>query len=126
MIYPGGSDTVTVISYAQTGIDRLGTAVLTPTKTVVPGCRHRPLKTESARGAGMARAQEAAEVGVTIATEWWETTGPPGLMIAKASDFLECNNQTYKVIAGVKPYTNPSTGRVTKVSILSEQQNVGF
>ena len=123
-----GAQTVTVISYAPTGTtDSLGVAVLTPTRTDVHGCRHRPLKTESARGAGMARSQEAIAAGVAIATEWWETTAPPhpAILAAKPSDRLEVDAQTYKIIAGVKPFKDLS-GLLVKVSVLSEQQNVGY
>ncbi len=122
-----GSDVVTVVHYTQTSIDPTGAGILTPTSTNVPGCRHRPLKTESARGAGMARQQEATQVGVSVATEWWETTAPPwpAILAATPTDSLVCNGITYQIIAGIKIFRDPM-GAPIKVSILSEEQTKGF
>ncbi len=122
-----GSDTVTVVHYTQTGVDSTGAGILTPVSTSVVGCRHRPLKTESARGAGMARQQEATQIGVTVATEWWETTAPPwpAILAATPADSLVCNGITYQIIAGIKIFRDPMN-QIIKVSILSEEQNKGF
>jgi hypothetical protein len=122
-----GKDTVTVVSQAQTGVDGTGSGILTTTSTDVTGCRHRPLKTESARGSGIARQQEATQIGVSIATEWWETTAPPAaaILALKPSDQLTVNGITYQIIAGIKPYRD-GMGNIIKVSILSEQQTPGF
>lgn len=124
-----GEDVVTIISQAPTGErDGTGTAILAATPSdPTPGCRHRPLKTESARGSGIARQQEATQIGVSVATEWWETTAPPtpAILAAKPSDQLECDGITYQIIAGIKPYKD-GMGNIIKVSILSEQQTTGF
>lgn len=127
MLLRFGTDTVTVKSYGVTGVDGTGTSTLGPTSTDVTGCRHRPLKTESARGAGMARQQEATQIGVAVATDWWETTAPPwpAILAAKPSDSLVCNGQTYQIIAGIKAFRD-GMGNIIKVSILSEQQTTGF
>jgi hypothetical protein len=122
-----GSDTVTVVSETQTGIDGVGAGILTTTSTAVKNCRHRPLKTESARGAGMARQQEATQIGVAVATEWWETTAPPvpAILAAKPSDSLLVNGIKYQIISGIKTFRDPM-GNPIKVSILSEEQQTGF
>lgn len=123
-----GKDTVTVVTEGQIGVDGVGAAILGPVPSApVTGCRHRPLKTESARGAGMARQQEATQVGVSVATEWWETTAPPvaAILAAKPSDQLLWNGRTFQIISGIKPFED-GMGNIVKVSILSEEQTTGF
>jgi hypothetical protein len=124
---PFGTDVVTVVSYTQTGVDGVGAAVLTPTKTAVKNCRHRPYKTTAARGAGMARQQEATQVGVAVATEWWVTTAPlaPAILAAKPSDSLLVGGVMFQIISGTKPVKD-GMGRVIGVTILSEEQTTGF
>lgn len=122
-----GTDVVTVQIEGVVGYDGTGSALLGPIPTDVPGCRHRPLKTESARGSGIARQQESTQIGVSVATEWWETTAPPApaILALKPSDSLTVNEETYQIIAGIKPYRD-GMGNIIKVSILSEQQTTGF
>lgn len=122
-----GTDAVTVVSQVVTGVDGVGATTLSTVQTTVTGCRHRPLKTESARGSGIARQQEATQIGVSVATEWWETTAPPwpAILAATPADQLICNGNTYQIIAGIKPYRD-GMGNIIKVSILSEQQTTGF
>jgi hypothetical protein len=122
-----GKDTVTVNTQGQIGVDGVGAGILGPVSTVVTGCRHRALKAKTSHGAGMARQQEATQVGVAVATEWWETTAPavPAILAAKPSDSLTWHGRTFQIIAGVKPFEDPM-GNIIKVSILSEEQTTGF
>lgn len=123
-----GVDVVTVLNYVVSGQDKSGSSLLTPADVDVPGCRHRPLKTESARGSGIARQQEGTQVGVAVATDWWETTAPPNpaILALKPSDRVRCNGETYQIMAGgIKTYRD-GMGQPIKVSILSEQQKQGF
>lgn len=120
-----GQQVVRVLSVAPTG-DRgsLGTREMSRTGTDVPGCRHRPLRSVGSTGGGLARA-EYPEPGVGVATEWWQTTAPPhpAILAAKAADYLEVDGETFKIIGDVMPYTD-FTGKVVKVSFLSERQSI--
>lgn len=123
-----GTDVLVVLQMVVTGRDKSGSSILTPRPVRVPGCRHRPLKTESARGSGLARQQESSEVGVAVATEWWETTAPahPAILALQPSDRVQCNGSTYQIMAGgIKPFRD-GMGSIVKVSILSELQTAGF
>jgi hypothetical protein len=120
-----GNQTVVAISLTQTGFDALGTAQFTETRTRVPGCLHRPLRV-SGHGSGAARQQKQPEVGVSVATEWWQTHAPPckAVLNLQASDRLEYEGDVYQIIAGVKPFRDMQ-GRISHVVILSERQTIG-
>jgi hypothetical protein len=133
MVALGCNDTVTIVHYTQTGQDMGGAAVLTATTTVVPGCRHRALVPVAARGGGEARAEKGAEIGVGIATAWWQTTFPinpnrPDLTAAilaiVPTDALQAFGQTFQIIGGLHIFTD-DFGKIFKVTTLSERQTTG-
>jgi hypothetical protein len=93
------------------------------TPAIAKGCLHRPFRATGS-GSGTARAQYP-EVGVGVATQWWQTTtGPhPAAIATKAADLIQVDGVTYKVIEDAKPFPDFS-GKVFKVSILSERQTI--
>jgi len=130
----GGNDTVTLIHYAETGYDAGGAGLLGPTITVVPGCRHRALVPVAARGGGEARAEKGAEIGVGVATGWWQTTIPinpyntaltNAVLALTASDAIQCFGDTYQIIGDIHKFTDQS-GNLKKVTILSERQSTAI
>jgi hypothetical protein len=119
-----GNQIVTFLTTAQTGTrGPMGTKAMSEAGTPVKGCLHRPYRA-SGSGSGTARAQYP-EVGVGVATQWWQTTTPPhpAAIAAKAADFIQVDGVTYKVIEDAKPFPDFS-GKVFKVSILSERQTI--
>lgn len=103
--------------------DELGTySPLAETNTTVPGCRHRPFREATRGGAGAAKA-EYPEAGVGIATNWWQSTCPPATaaLSAKASDVISVGGLKYRILGDARPFVD-ATGRVFKVTFLSERQ----
>lgn len=121
-----GGQTVTFVSLTPTGtVDPLGTQTLTEAATDVTGCRHRPITISAGGGSGAVR-NENPEIGVTVATQYWQTTCPPhpAALAAKASDVLRVDGETFQIIGDVQPFTDFS-GRVFKVTFVSERQTIG-
>jgi len=137
-----GNQTVTLVKRApNTTADDLGTYPMVETEVNMPGCTHRPLRPEGLRGAGMARAEEEPELGVSVATVWWRTTVPiasyspalrasvlgddaQGIPRIKASDQLRYNNETFIIITEPEPHPDfAMTG--FKLTLTSERQSIG-
>jgi len=99
----------------------------------MPGCLHRPVTAAGERGAGMARAEEASAVGVSVAIRWWRTTVPIGtygptlraaVLGAQASDQLRYAGETFQIIGAPEPH--PDFGNpIVKMTFTSEKQTVG-
>jgi hypothetical protein len=123
-----GGETITVVQRIPGAVDELGVMMPEFVRTDVQGCRHRPMVPGSARGAGLARAEKEPEVGVAVATSWWQTTLPPLDNILPfpltAADTLEIGGNTYVIIGNIHPFTD-LTGRQVKVTIHTELQTTG-
>lgn len=117
-----GVDTVNFVTYvASTERDELGTATLTPKRTPVYGCRHRPVA-----ATGRSSGREYPQPGVSISTALWQTTCPPhpAAMASKPQQNIEVNGVTFTIIDAPGPFKD-GTGRPAKVTILSELQTTG-
>jgi hypothetical protein len=122
-----GGETITVVQRIPGAVDELGAALPAYVRTDVQGCRHRPMVPGSARGAGLARAEKEPEVGVAVATSWWQTTLPGLDMLPfplTSADTLLWNGDTYTIIGNIHPFTD-LTGRTIKVTIHTELQTTG-
>ncbi len=122
-----GGQTVTLLSYTQSSQDSaFGVGSMTLTRTDIYGCQHQPLLAQAGGSAGPARAEQQPEIGVSVATSWWQSTCPPdpALLAAKPSDAIEVDGEVYQIIGGVQPFVDLS-GHIDHVTILSEKQTVG-
>lgn len=118
-----GPDTVTFISRAPgTGYVAGSGAVLAETRIDVSGCLHRPITPPAG---GSPATEEDPEVGVSVGTEWWQSTCPPvaAAMACQASDVIEVNGHRYVVITGARPHGD--FRQPVKVTIVSERQTIG-
>jgi len=128
--FGGGGDTVTIVQHVNSGYDELGAALLDTVRTEIPGCRHRPMVPGSARGAGLARAEEEPEIGVSVGTSWWQTTLPlipsteNAILALSSADTLEVGGISYKIIGGLHPFDD-LTGKPAKVTLHTVVQSAG-
>jgi hypothetical protein len=120
-----GNQTVTAIHYTAGPNDGYASTRIA-NFTDVQGCLHEPKVPVAARGGGEARAEKTAEVGVAVATTWWQTKAPPhpAILALLPSDALQVNGVTYQIIAGIHPHVDFS-GRINHVTIASERQDKG-
>lgn len=128
-----GDQTITFISVEpvseqdELGIRQLSGLQVVDDGTDVHGCRHRPLSPEGAEGGGLARAEQQAEINVSVATAWYQTTAPANdtTLAAKSSDVLrDENGDTYLIIGGIQVFPD-FNGSPFKITILSEKQTIG-
>jgi len=125
-----GGQTVTVVQHVPGAIDELGSVLLDAVRTAIPGCRHRPMVPGSARGAGLARAEEEPEIGVAVGSSWWQTTLPlnpataAAILALSSADTLEIGGVSYKIIGGLHPFTD-MVGQNFKVTLHTVVQTAG-
>jgi hypothetical protein len=126
-----GGQTITILHRSQTGIDDLGAAIITTVSTDITGCRHRPVAPTTSGSGREARAEKTTEVGVGVATSWWKSTIPvnranlEAVLSIQPDDALMVDGQIYQIISGSHPFTDGS-GRLYKVTVVSEQQSSGI
>lgn len=102
--------------------DELGTfSPLAETDNTEGGCRHRPFRSATHGGAGLAKA-EYPQPGEGIGTNWWQSTCPPSpaALAAKASDIISVAGLKYRIIGDARPFSE--NGRIVKVTFLSVRQ----
>ncbi|GAS96800.1 Gp9 [Mycolicibacterium canariasense] len=108
-----GGQTLLVVNFTDNGPpDTLGMRGPAENKTVVPGCRHRPLS-----------AKEIAEYGINVGTMVWNSTVPPvpAVLAMTVDSEIREGDATFKVIAGPQHHTDMD-GSPFKVTVLSQRQ----
>lgn len=121
-----GTDVVTFMGYAPTpdaAPDALGVIPKTETDTTVVGCRHRPVVPTDTSTRALQR--EFPEVGLSVATQWYQTTCPPAApaVAAQPSDMITVAGVLYQIVGDAQLF-NDAAGKPMKVTFLSERQEI--
>lgn len=109
-----GDDTVIFVTITDGAKDRYGIPAVVRTPVTVTNCRFRPLSVDET-------------VALTdVVTEMWRCTAPPhpAVLAAKSIDEVKHNGITYQLHGSVKPYPEPDSTVIHKVTVMCKKQTV--